>query len=258
MTSVQIRYLLVLFLLPVGGTTLGAAKPEPARIAWVGATVYDETGIPARTDRVVITRGDRIESLLPADSFSAASDMTIVDLHGKFLIPGLINTHVHLATSADPAAAKAYLRREIYSGVTAVRDMAGDARLLGELKREAEFNEIPAPDIYYAALMAGPEFFRSPKAQQASRGHTAGAAPWMQAIDTSTNLRLAVARAKGTGATAIKTYADLTASLVAAVTEEATSPRHARVVSRRCVSRATEQCRPCKSRCRQPRLHARL
>ena len=44
--------------------------------------------------------------------------------------PGLVNTHVHLATLADPPVAKAYLRRELYSGVTTVRDMAGDVRLL--------------------------------------------------------------------------------------------------------------------------------
>jgi imidazolonepropionase-like amidohydrolase len=231
MTFSQIRYLLVLhrllllllLLLAAGKTAWGQPEPAPApaRIAWVGATVYDQTGIPAPTDRVVITRGDRIESLLPADSFSAASDITIVDLHGKFLIPGLINTHVHLATSAKPAAARAFLRREIYSGVTAVRDMAGDARLLGELKREAEFNEMPSPDIYYAALMAGPEFFESPKARQAARGRAPGEAPWMQAVDARTDLKLAVARAKGTGATAIKIYADMSASLLAAVTKEA-------------------------------------
>ena len=41
-----------------------------------------------------------------------------------------INSHVHLATTPDPVSAKAYLRRDLYSGVTAVRDMAGDARLL--------------------------------------------------------------------------------------------------------------------------------
>jgi hypothetical protein len=63
---------------------------------------------------------------------------------------------VHLATLANPREARAYLRRELYSGVTAVRDMAGDIRLLGELKREAGFDEIVAPDIYYAALMAEP------------------------------------------------------------------------------------------------------
>jgi imidazolonepropionase-like amidohydrolase len=215
----------LLSLLPLVLAAPGAAAeeagPQPARTAWVGATVYAETGAAARTDRVIVTRGERIEAVLPAAGFSAAGDMTLVDVHGKFLIPGLINTHVHLATSADPAAAKAYLRREIYSGVTAVRDMAGDARLLAELKREAEFNEIASPDIEFAALMAGPGFFQNPKTQQASRGRVPGEAPWMQEVDGRTNLALAVARAKGTGATGIKLYANMSAALVSAITTEA-------------------------------------
>jgi hypothetical protein len=144
-----------------------------------------------------------------------------VRLDGKYIIPGLINSHVHLATLAVPDQARAYLRRELYSGVTMVRDMAGDVRLLAELQREATADEIVSPDIYYAALFAGPSFFADPRTHDASRGIEPGKAPWMQAITAETDLRLAVARAKGTGATAIKLYADLPASLVATITAEA-------------------------------------
>ncbi len=221
MTSMLARSLAPFLLVAAAAGAVAASPPEPARTAWVGATVYDQTGIAGSTDKVVVTRGDRIEAIRPADDFRATSDMKIVDLHGKFLIPGLVNTHVHLATSAVPDAARQYLRREIYSGVTALRDMAGDARLLAELKREAEFDEIASPDIEFVALMAGPEFFDNPKTQQAARGRVAGDAPWMQAIDERTDLRLAVARAKGTGATGIKVYADVSAPLLAAIASQA-------------------------------------
>jgi imidazolonepropionase-like amidohydrolase len=215
------RSLSALLLLAALGASAADAPPAPPRTAWIGATVFDGTGAPARPDAVVLTRGGRIEAVLPAAAFRPASDMAVVDLHGRFVIPGLVNTHVHLATSARPEPARAYLQREIYSGVTAVRDMAGDARLLAELQREAEFGEIASPDIFYAALMAGPEFFVDPRTEQASRGRVAGQAPWLQAVTADTDLRLAVARARGTGASAIKIYADVAPALLAAVTREA-------------------------------------
>ena len=134
------------------------------------AALIDGTGAPPRNDRVIVTTGERITAVVPAAGFSVPAGAEVVELRGKFLVPGFVNSHVHLATLAEPAHARAYLRRELYSGVTALRDMAGDVRLLAELKREAEFNEIPSPDIYYVALMAGPEFFADPRTHDAARG----------------------------------------------------------------------------------------
>lgn len=195
-------------------------KP-PATVAYVGATLINGGAAPARPDVVILTRGAEIIGIQPVKGFHADKDTHVIDVHGKYVIPGLINTHVHLATLADPPVAHAYLRRELYSGITSVRDMAGDVRLLAELKREAEFDEVPSPDIYYVALMAGPDFFKDPRTHDAARGRTAGEVPWMQAITTQTDLRSAVTAARATGATAIKIYADLPADLVAAITAEA-------------------------------------
>ncbi|MEO7207269.1 MAG: amidohydrolase family protein [Steroidobacteraceae bacterium] len=190
-------------------------------VVYAGATVIDGDPTIERRNVVIRTQGNQIIAVQPADGFHPESSWEIVDVSGKFVIPGLINTHVHLATSPNPEIAKVYLRRELYSGVTTVRDMAGDARLLSELKREAEFDEIASPDIYYAALMAGPGFFVDPRTHESSRGRVAGHVPWMQAITARTDLRLAVAQARATDATGIKIYADLSAALVKAITMEA-------------------------------------
>ncbi len=195
--------------------------PAPKIVVYLGATLLDGISSEPQTHMAVVTSGDRISAVVPAKDFRAEAGAEIVDVRNRFIIPGLINTHVHLATLADPPVARAYLRRELYSGVTSVRDMAGDTRLLAELKREAEFDELVAPDIFYVALMAGPEFFVDPRTHDAARGRIAGQVPWMQAITLQTNLPLAVAEARGTGATALKLYADLPASLVKAITEEA-------------------------------------
>ena len=200
---------------------VAADDKPPVTIAYTGATLINGGAAAAQPNVVIVTRGAKILAVQPVHGFHADSGTQIVDVHGKFIIPGLINSHVHLATLADPPVAHAYLRRELYSGVTSVRDMAGDVRLLAELKREAEFDEAPFPDIYYVAVMAGPEFFVDPRTHDAARGRTPGEVPWMQAITAQTDMPVAVAAARAVGATGIKIYADLPAGLVNAITVEA-------------------------------------
>ena len=216
------RLAVLLAALALARTWPVAADDIPrATVAYVGATLINGGSEAARPGVVIVTRGGEIIGVQPEKGFHADKDTQVIDVHGQYIIPGLINTHVHLATFADPPVARAYLRRELYSGVTSVRDMAGDVRLLAELKREAEFDEIASPQIYYVALMAGPDFFKDPRTHDAARGRTAGDVAWMQAITAQTDLPLAVTAAKATGATAIKIYADLPADLVAAITAEA-------------------------------------
>ena len=205
---------------------LGAAPFQPGqkgtRIIYRHAALIDGTGAPLRSDVAVIVDGERIleivadEGLTPAQLDGAKQ----VDLAGKYLLPGLIDTHQHFATPPDRAEAEARLKRDIYSGITATRDMADDLRQMSDITRQARVGEIASPDIYYAALMAGPSFFVDPRTQAVAQGAEAGAVPWMQSIDANTDMPLAVARAKGTYATAIKIYANLPGDLVAKIAAE--------------------------------------
>jgi imidazolonepropionase-like amidohydrolase len=207
----------------LGAPTPFAAPPEGAVVVYRGATLLDGTGRPARTPMTIVVDGEVIRAVdsdaeIPGDLISGAP---IVDLAGRFVIPGLIDSHQHIATPPDRPAAEAALRRQVYGGVTAIRDMADDLRQVGDLARATLVGEIPGPDVYYAALMAGPGFFDDPRTWQASQGGTPGAVPWMQAITDDTDLPLAVAMARGTHARAIKIYADLPAATVAAIASEA-------------------------------------
>jgi imidazolonepropionase-like amidohydrolase len=199
----------------------GPGAPRPAVTAYVGATLIDGTGRSPIVDSVIVVEKDRITALGDRSDTKVPDGASKVSLRGRYIVPGLINTHVHLASPPLPEVARAYLRRELYSGVTTVRDMAGDARLLGELKREALRDEIASPDIYYSALVAGPGFFSDPRVGVSSEGWVAGTAPWMHAVDEKTDLRQLIAEAKGTGATGIKIYADLSVDLIRSVTAEA-------------------------------------
>ncbi len=185
------------------------------------ATLIDGTGGPSRPGMSVLVEGERIKAVAPDAGLAAPAGATVVDLTGKFLAPGLIDSHEHLATPPNRHAAEANMRRDLYGGVTAIRDMADDLRSVGELARESRAAEVPAPDIYYAALMAGPSFFVDPRTHAANFGVEPGKAPWMQSIDAKTDLRNAVTLAKGTSATAIKIYANLPGDLVKKITAEA-------------------------------------
>jgi imidazolonepropionase-like amidohydrolase len=195
-------------------------------IVYAGVTVIDGTGATAKPGMAIITRDGRIDSIVPSAQWKKklgklAAKAQVVDLHGDYALPGLIDTHVHLATDPDPVFEQAQLRRFIYSGVTTVRDMAGDTRALAFLSRQTLLHKMAGPDIYYAALMAGPQFFHDPRTIASAQGATPGAVPWMQAMTDDTDIPLAVARAKGTGATALKLYADMPGELDAKITAEA-------------------------------------
>ncbi|MGQ0590196.1 MAG: amidohydrolase family protein [Sphingosinicella sp.] len=193
------------------------------RTIYRGATLIDGTGGPARRDMAVIVNGPRIEAVVPAAELAPAQTegAAIVDLRGRFLLPGLIDSHQHLATPPNRAQAAALMRRALYTGITAVRIMADDLRAIAELDREARAGEIAGPDLHFAAIFAGPSFFEDPRTAAAAAGFAPGTAPWMQAADETTDLPLAIARARGTGAIAIKIYANLPPDMVRSLTEEA-------------------------------------
>jgi imidazolonepropionase-like amidohydrolase len=208
---------------PVAAPTPFAPAPTGAVVLYRGATLIDGTGAPARPGTTVVVDGERIVRVA-ADAevdLAAHAGAEVVDLAGAFLLPGLIDSHQHLATPPNRPVAEAVLRRDLFGGVTTARDMADDLRQVGDLARASRVGEIPAPDLYYAALMAGPSFFDDPRTWQVSQGAVPGRNPWMQAVDEGTDLPLAVAMARGTSAVAVKVYADLPAERIAAITAEA-------------------------------------
>jgi imidazolonepropionase-like amidohydrolase len=175
-------------------------------------TLIDGTGSPAQPNMTVEVHEGRITAVYAAGSRKAPTGASVTNLRGRWLIPGLIDAHVHLAT--DPSGTDARdvtarkLRAALRGGVTSVRDMAGDARSLAELSRATRVNDLEGPDIHYSALWAGADFMRDPRVSASTRGASPGAEPWMRTVDRRTDWRLAAAEARGSGARGIKLYAD--------------------------------------------------
>ena len=84
--------------------------PEP--IALIHGNVVNVRNGQVTPDATVIIRGGRIESIRSAGP--APGGISIIDLNGKYLLPGLIDAHTH---ASDFAA----MRRALESGVTTVR-----------------------------------------------------------------------------------------------------------------------------------------
>jgi hypothetical protein len=109
----------------------------------------------------VLIRDGRISDVFRTDEQTIPAGATIRDLSGHYLIPGLINSHVHLSLifSASRGSGLAVLEQMLYAGVTTVREMVGDTRLTAEVARTSVLGTRPLPTIQYAALVAGPTFF---------------------------------------------------------------------------------------------------
>lgn len=199
----------------------GASASATAQtVVYRGASVIDGAGALPKTGMAIVVEGDRIAAVLPDRRLSRSQlkGSRVVDLSGYYVLPGLIDSHEHLRPGA---LGEASLRRDLYSGVTAIRDMANDLRDLRPLVERVRSGELPGPDVYYASLVAGPKLFENRAVQSLSTGVKNGDAPWAQAIDGSTDLSTAIAKAKATGASAIKIYSDFQPPQVKAIAKEA-------------------------------------
>jgi len=65
--------------------------------AFVGAQVFDGTGKPAIKNAVLIVRDGRVEAVGPSAVVHPPAGAQTINLAGKFVIPGLISTHVHIS-----------------------------------------------------------------------------------------------------------------------------------------------------------------
>lgn len=187
-------------------------------LALKNINVVDVVNLKINSNQTVVIENDKIASITSANTKKLAKDVTVIDMTDKYLIPGLIDSHVHHATSPDDSnndqITRMRLRKLLQGGVTSVRDMGGDTRALSSLKRRAENDVIQSPDIYYSVIIGGKAFFSDPRTIASAKGRTPGQVDWMRAVNDTTNFDEIMLRALGTGATGIKIYAKVPAKLI--------------------------------------------
>ena len=69
--------------------------------------------------------------------------------------------------------------------------------------------------------MAGPDFFADSRTIATAQGGISGKMPYMKAIDSTSNLTLEISQARGTGASGIKLYANLSSQEINNIVKEA-------------------------------------
>lgn len=73
------------------------AAAQSRVVAIVGATLIDGNGDPAIADSVVVIDGQRIAAAGPRGRVTVPAGATEIDARGKWIIPGMIDTNVHLS-----------------------------------------------------------------------------------------------------------------------------------------------------------------
>jgi imidazolonepropionase-like amidohydrolase len=119
-----------------------------APLALVGGTLIDGTGKPATPNAVVVIEGDRIVAVGPRATIKIPDGAKIVDVTGKFLLPGLWDMHAHLyQTEFGPT----YLA----AGITTARDVGNDTETGTSLRDAAKEKRGLGPRMLLAGYIDG-------------------------------------------------------------------------------------------------------
>jgi imidazolonepropionase-like amidohydrolase len=140
---------------------LAAQTPEQVTVIYAGQ-LLDKPGSAARGASTLIIRNGRVAEVLTGHQTGPVG-ATIIDLKGKFVLPGLIDSHVHLDSDAggnaalieavtDSPARAAYraagnAKKTLMAGFTTVRNLGDGSGATLALRDAVAAGELPGPRI---------------------------------------------------------------------------------------------------------------
>jgi len=128
------------------------AAQAPAPVAFENVTVIPMDTERQMTSQTVVVQDGRIAAMGPSGEFTIPDGATRVDGSGKYLMPGLTETHGHLPYGdASPEMVDRGLHLYVLNGITTVRGMLGHAAQL-EWRQQAATWQRLAPRL----VLAGP------------------------------------------------------------------------------------------------------
>jgi imidazolonepropionase-like amidohydrolase len=152
-------------------------------------------------DAAIVVRQGTIESLGPRASFELPKNTRQVDVKGRWIIPGLIDAHAHLAPAASWAPS-----RYLGWGVTTLRDVHGELNTILAVRKRTNLGPGITPRVFAAGAMIDglPPTYRD-----------------AIAVNSENNARKAVDQLVSAGADLIKVYTHVDAALLRAIVNEA-------------------------------------
>ena len=178
---------------------------ERAVLAITHVTVIDATGAPAKPDQTVLIEKEKIVEVGPANAVAIPQGAQTIDATGKFLIPGLVDSHIHLTGAGEPGGSRDFIIPLLLAnGITSVRDMGGYLESLIPLRDEIKKGDRLGPQIAFA----GPYLDGSPPSFQPSLVVT-------NAVQASEDVRMLTQR----GVDFVKVQSHLTRDAYFAITD---------------------------------------
>lgn len=201
------RSLLFVLLFALLTVTLAHAKtPADTAVAIVNVNVIPMDKERVLSNQTVIVRNGKISAIGDARKVPVPKDAQRIEGRNKFLIPGLMDMHVHLMSDEDEfpdALAEDELKIMIANGVTTIRLMTGTPEQL-VLRAKAARGEIISPTIYAAS----PQFI-------GKKSHNA------YVVTNETEARDSVRQAKRDGYDFLKITTNVKAEVYEAIVDEA-------------------------------------
>jgi imidazolonepropionase-like amidohydrolase len=143
-----------------------AHKPPAAGLAITHANVFDAAARAIVPDQTVVIIGDTISAI--GSGAKIPDGATVIDAHGRTLIPGLWDMHVHLGDGDGLF--------DLATGVTSVRDLGNEMNdLTARVARYDAGTEL-GPRVLRAGLIDGPGKLASPAGLLAANADEAIAA----------------------------------------------------------------------------------
>jgi imidazolonepropionase-like amidohydrolase len=168
--------LAVAVLLALSTVALAAQAPAPDAIALTNANVVNVTDGSIQRGVTVVLRAGRIESIGTA---AAPGSAKVYDVRGRYLVPGLIDAHVHIGNLRA-------LRTALESGVTTARSAGVSYYTDVGIRELVKKGAVAGPD-----LIAAGYHVRTSLAEEAFFDHP-GLADLMRGVTTTEALRRVV------------------------------------------------------------------